>query len=583
MYIRQISRTNKDGTKVTYVQLAHNYWNPESQTSRANVVHSFGRMEDVDLEGLRRLARSIGRFLGPEDALRIEAELTDEPGLRFLAARPMGGAWALTQLWDQLHLGPVLQRLATHRHFRTDLLGAILAMVANRCLDPKSKHAIPEWLDQDVALPGVEASAITDDVLYRAMDFAIAHDEAIQEAVFHEVAHLLNLEVDLLFYDTTSLSIHADLTDEDRAELQRLWEAHDAGEAEEPALPRPQVVNDPPLRERGHAKNKRTDLPQIVIGMAVTKEGIPVRCWTFPGNTADVTTVQKIKRDLVGWKLGRVVLALDRGMVSEENLTALQQAGGHYIVGEKLRSAKAGPQDALARAGRYSKIRGNLLVKEVEVGDGEKRQRYVVVKNPHQARLDAATRERTLRRLESELAGLQRSNHGGDEHTKAVCRLIAHRTLGRYLKQSKRGKLSIDRAKVRAEEKLDGKYLLRSSDDTLSAEDIALGYKQLLEVERAWRDMKTTLEISPMYHRLADRIRAHVLLCMLALLLVRVAERRTGQSWNRIRTELDRIHEGRFRGKAGEVVRTSELTSSQLSLLNQLGIAKPPAFISLKS
>jgi transposase len=283
----------------------------------------------------------------------------------------------------------------------------------------------------------------------------------------------------------------------------------------------------------------------------------------------------------VGWKLGRVVLAVDRGMVSEENLTYLQRAGGHYIVGEKLRAAKAGAQEALARAGRYAKLRGNLMVKEVVVGEGEKRERYVVVKNPHQARLDAATRARTLERLEAELAGLKRKQKEGKAHAKAACRLVADRTLGRFVKQSPGGKLSVDRAKVRADEKLDGKYLLRCSDDTLTAEEIALGYKQLLEVERAWRDLKTTLEISPMYHRLADRIRAHVLLCMLALLVVRVAERRTGQTWNRIRSELDRLYEGRFRGKAGEVVRTSELTSSQLSLLNRLGIPKPPGNFSI--
>ena len=108
-------------------------------------------------------------------------------------------------------------------------------------------------------------------------------------------------------------------------------------------------------------------------------------------------------------------------------------------------------------------------------------------------------------------------------------------------------RLRVDRAAVVAEAKLDGKFLLRSSDPTLSAEDIALGYKQLLEVERGWRDMKTTLELRPVFHRLEDRIRAHVILCWLALLLIRVAETKTGDTWRSLRHELDRLHVGEFR------------------------------------
>jgi transposase len=136
---------------------------------------------------------------------------------------------------------------------------------------------------------------------------------------------------------------------------------------------------------------------------------------------------------------------------------------------------------------------------------------------------------------------------------------------------------------VRAEEHLDGKFLLRSSDPTLTAEDIALGYKQLLQVERGWRDMKTTLDLRPVHHRKEDRIRAHVQLCWLALLLIRLAENQTDDTWRNVRRELQRLHQGTFRGNAGLVHKTSEATAAQLQILRALNVPEPPLFIALQA
>lgn len=235
-----------------------------------------------------------------------------------------------------------------------------------------------------------------------------------------------------------------------------------------------------------------------------------------------MTRIQEVKRDLLGWKLGRVVTVVDRGFTSEENLRTLQRAGGHYIAGERMQSGKPAVVEALSRAGRYQKVRPNVEVKEIIVGDGEARQRFILVRNPEEEARDRATREEILKRLEEELNGISRLKK--DEHSKAVCRLIAHPTYGRYLKLDKKGWPQIDRAKVREEERLDGKYLLCTSDDTLSPADVALGYKQLLEVEEAFRTLKQMLDLRPVYHRLSRRIRAHLLLCWLALLLIRMAE-----------------------------------------------------------
>ena len=210
------------------------------------------------------------------------------------------------------------------------------------------------------------------------------------------------------------------------------------------------------------------------------------------------------------------------------------------------------------------------------VGDGAARQRFVVARNPREADRDRARREQTIARLEARLAALDRVR--GAAHEKAACKLRAHRSMGRYLRQTKTGRLMIDRAKIRDEQRLDGKYLITTSDDTLSAEDVALGYKNLLEAERGFKDLKGTLLLRAVFHRKEDRIRAHVLICYLALVVIRVAELRAGQTWRTIGDQLSTIKQGRFRSPDGEFTQRTELTADQRHLLNALGVPEPPRF-----
>jgi transposase len=543
MYVRTISRKNKDGSTTTYVQLAHNIWDPQTGCAKANVLYTFGRADSLDLEAIKRLVKSLCRFLSPEDALQVQASLgKDSQALRFVKSVPLGGAFLLRKLWERLGLEKVLTESLGKRDFLSPIEWAIFAMVVNRALAPDSKRGVEEWVKEDVALGNPEPISLQH--LYRAMDFLLEHGEEIQKEVFFATADLLHLEVDLLFFDTTSTYIERDEEDEEG------------------------------FKRYGHSKDHRPDLPQVVIGLAVTKEGLPVRCWVLPGNTQDMTTVDKVKKDLSGWKLSRCIWVMDRGMNSEENRTILQQAGGHYILGEKLRDDQEDHRHALSRRGRYQKVKENLEVKEVIVGKGERRRRFVLVYNPEEARKDKATRERTLKKIEEALLAL--GDQRGKAHKKAVCALLAHRTLGRYLRQLKNRALRIDRKKVKAEAHLDGKYLLSTSDDSLNPEDVALGYKQLMEVERAFRTLKTTLELRPLYHRKDERIQAHVLLCFLALLLVRIAERQTGKTWDHIRAIMERMHLGEFESKDGRILQRTEMTPAQTNLLKLLNIYSPP-------
>jgi transposase len=528
--------------------LAHNVRDPKTGQPRADVLYSFGRADSLDVDAIRRLTKSLSRFLSPEEALKIQGATDGDTPLRFIGSYPMGGAYLLRALWEQLGIPDALSQCMKDRSFTSPVEWAAFAMTANRALAPDSKRGVEEWVREDVALGNPESIELQH--LYRAMDVLLEYREVIHKEVFFAVADLLNLEVDLIFFDTTSTYFEMDEEDEDG------------------------------LRQYGHSKDHRPDLPQVVIGLAVTKEGIPVKCWTMPGHTSDMKTVETIKNDLLGWKLGRCIWVMDRGMNSEENRLILQKAGGHYIIGEKLRDNQEVHREVLAKRGRFTAIRENLEIKEVIVGDGERRRRFVLVHNPEEARKDKITREKTLKKIDEALKSI--GEQEGKCHKKSVCTLRSHRTMGRYLRQLKTGEIKIDKGKIKEEAHLDGKYIISTSDDTLSPEDVALGYKQLMEVERAFRTLKTTLDLRPVYHRKDERIQAHVFLCFLALLLVRIAERKTNMTWDRIKAQMERLHLGEFFSKDGRVLQATELTPEQLNILKLLKIPPPQRIRNIK-
>ena len=555
MYLRRTERRTKDGS-VGYLQLAHNEWDPVAKHSKVRVLYNFGRENELDRQAIVRLIGSLQRALEPDQAMQTAAA----PGLRFLESRPMGGAWALDGLWQELAVDRTLQGLLRGRRLDARAERVIFAMVANRALEPLSKLACSKWLSERAWIAGLPE--LDEDSCYRCMDWLLEVQDELAEAVYFATADLLNLEVDLLFFDTTSTYFERDEEDPDIVD--------ESGNVIHPAF-----------RVRGHSKDHRDDLPQVVIAMAVTRSGIPIRVWCWPGNTSDQELIRQAKDDLRAWKLARVVWVADRGFQSEENRRYLQRAGGHYILGEKLRGNDKEAGAALARQGRYHTVADNLRVKEVILDDGTMRDRFVICHNPEEAKRDQTVREQLLSRVEQAIADTDQLSAA--ERQKLYGQLCSKRGYKRFIRTTKTGLLRIDRAAVKAEEHLDGKFLLRTSDPTLSVEDIALGYKQLLQIERGWRDMKTTIDLRPIYHRKEDRIRAHVLLCWLALLLIRIAENQANDTWRNLRDELQRMHLGTFAGPAGTSHQRTELTARQRDILRALGVAQPPLFLHLQA
>ena len=571
---------------MSYLQLAHNEWDSAAKTARTKVLYSFGRADQLDRAAIERLITALTRVLGVEPASTgpDRARPVGIPGLEFVESRPLGGAWLLDRLWHRLGVDTLLRGLAAGTRRDPVVERVLFALVANRALAPSSKLAATSWVAHDVALPGL--AQVSDDACYRAMDWLLAVEHDLARGVFDAVADLLNLEVDLIFFDTTSTYFetedadpalwrdpHGRVVEPDTAPAATGGDAD--AEADGDQAPAG-ATSKAGFRTHGKSKDSRDDLPQVVVGMAVTRDGIPVRVWCWPGNTSDSPLIRQVKDDLRDWTLGKVIWVADRGFTSTANRRHLTAGGSGYILGEKLRSGSPEAIAALSRQGRYQDVTANLRVKEVKISDTE---RFVVCHNPEAADRDAAVRATLLDRLEAMIAGSDRLSPTKRAELRGV--ISTKPGLNRFLRTTAAGLLRVDATKIAADTKLDGKYLLRTSDPHLSTEDIALGYKQLLQVERGWRDMKQVLDLRPVFHRLEDRIRAHVLLCWLALLLARIAETRTNTTWTRARTELQRLHVGTFTGPAGLFRQTSQPSTEVRRLHTTLDLALPPQILHL--
>jgi hypothetical protein len=549
MYLRITERRNRDGSTVAYYGLAENVWNAATRRAEARVVHSFGRADKLDREALKRLVKSINRVLGAEEPDREAAR--GLPEIEIERVFELGVVLVARALWEALGIGQAIRRRLDAAGLSAPHETALFAMAANRLDDPTSKLACAErWLPDVAWLP--EAAGLTVDQLYRALDVLAVQAEAVEREVFLRTADLFKLDVDLIFYDTTTAWFAIDEEDEDGG---------------------------PGLRRRGHAKDGPEGAPQVVVALAVTRDGMPVRSWVLPGDTADVATVAQIKDDLRAWRLGRCVLVGDAGLYSADNLGALARGLGRYILAVPMRRLKEVEAEVLARPGRYRKIADNLQVKEVWVGTGERRRRYVVCFNPEEAERQRRHRAMVLEALAAELAALEAQDA---DHPKAACHLLASRRFARYLATDAAGRPRLDPAKVKAAERLDGKFVVTTNDDTLSAADIALGYKGAWIIEACFRKLKGTgLAIRPIYHWSPRRIIAHVKLCVLALQLQRAAELHTGRPWARLAHDLATLKAVCYRTEERTIVQRTRIGPELAETLKTLGISRPKQLLAV--
>ena len=561
MYLRTTKRKNSDGSVVEYYQLAHNVRHAVTGNPVAEIIHNFGRADELDRDELVRLCRSIARVCGVEvhDPMdRQEKPISrDQPSalpedVKLVRTLELGVPLVVEALWERLKLGPSLRKAMEESGGSALHERALLAMAANRLCDPDSKLGVwDRWL-QKVYMPSCSALKLYQ--MYEALDLLRWNAAEVENAVFFHVANLFNLVVDVIFYDTTTASFSIDQEDED----------NETG---------------PGVRKFGHSKNG-TWSPQIVVALAVTREGLPVRSWVFPGNTSDVDTVKKVREDLRGWKLGRALFVADSGVNSTINRDELARACGKYLLATRMGSVSEIKEDVLTRPGRFKTIAENLQAKEVIVGDGVFRRRYILCYNPGEAERERKHREQVVKELEEEL-----KTHPDRRATaRWAIDLMASGRYKRYLTIDTQGRIRLDREAVRQASKHDGRWVLQTNDDTITVEDAAAGYKGLLVIERAFKTLKSTrIKMEPMFHWLPERIEAHVKLCVFSLLLERVAELECKQPWSRIRRILSTLQASEFRTEKNLFFQRNEPSSELVSILKSLKIPMPKAVLNISS
>jgi transposase len=558
MYLRTTKRKNKDGSEVEYYQLAHNERHPVTRKPVAKVIHSFGRTDQLDREQLVRLCRSIARVCGltvldPTDSKNdtdVSGPCGLPRGLKLIRTTSYGCVLAIEELWKRLGLKKTFQDIIRKDKRSAAYERALFAMTANRLCEPESKLGVwDRWLE-NVHLP--DCGQLKLKQMYRAMDLLHEHSEEVEKTVFNHTADLFNLTVDVIFYDTTTASFSIDREDDE-----------------------PGGEN---LRKFGHSK-EGTWTPQVVVALAVTREGIPVRSWVFPGNTSDFQTIETVRTDLRGWQLGRAMFVADSGMNSFDNRNELARACGKYLLACRMASVSEIKQKVLTKRGRYTVFRDNLHAKEVIVGDGVRCKRYILCFNPREAERQQKHRAAVVEMLEAEL-----ENHTDRKATAQwAIDLLASRRFKRYLSITKGSKIRIDRAKIRNAAKFDGKWVIETNDDTISLEDAACGYKGLMVIERCFRSMKRTqIKMMPMYHWAPRRIEAHVKICVLALLIERVAELTCGKPWQKIRRDLEKLQVSEFFNLNFRFAARNEIHPDTRNTLKLLKINTPKQVVHLE-
>lgn len=559
MYLRTTKRKNKNGSVVTYYQLAHNVRHPQTNQPTASVIHNFGRADQLDRQQLVRLCQSIARVceLKVTDPLQAsepspKTPLVDLPeSLQLVRSLELGTLLAIEALWERLGIGKILREIAQQSGCQVPYERALLAMTANRLCEPSSKLGVwNRWLKK-VYLPSCQELKL--DQMYEAMDLLQAHSERVEEAIFFQTADLLDLEVDLVFYDTTTVTFSIDTEDEE-------------------------TEDDMALRQYGRPKGGKWSV-QMMVALAVTRQGLPVRSWVFPGNMADMATVAKVKRDLKGWKLGRALFVGDGGFNSEDNRHELAKACGTYLLATRMNSVNEVHQDVLSRPGRYRKVSDNLHVKEVVVGgEGVRRRRYLLCYNPKEARRQQKRREEIVQQLEQELA-----RHRNQSATAqwAIDLLASPRTK-RYLTITQKAQIRLDKGAIQQAARTDGKWVIQTNDDTLTPEDAACAYKSLSVIERCFRTLKRTqLKLEPVYHRLSRRLEAHVKICVMALLIERVAELACEQSWSQLRHVLTDLQATEFHTSSHLFFKRNEASPQLRKILKNLAIPLPNSVLSV--
>ena len=543
------TRITKTGSR-SYLQIVEAYRNDKGQV-RQRVVANMGRLDQLVPENLEALINGLNRAIG-----RTKPEaFTPE----YESARAFGDVFLIHQLWHQLGFSKVIRRALKSSRRSFDAEAAVRAMVFNRLCAPDSKLGCLEWLET-VAIP--DMPVLSHDHLLRAMDALIIHTETVEALMASQICPLLDQQLSVVFYDLTTVRIHG----EKRIE----------GDL------------------RAHGMNKETGgiARQFVLGVVQSAEGIPLMHTVHPGNISETKTLESmIQQVLKRFAIERVILVADRGLLSLDNIEELTALSS--TLKQTLQFILAVP------ARRYSELAETFETLTFDENLAEARfagHRLVIAHDPERgaeqsqrrrARIDAqvAFGENLVKKLDEQDEGLaEKGRRASDRGAfSRFNRSVADAELTRFIKadyEADRFTYDVDEAAIQKAERFDGKLALVTNVEDFPAKEIVERYKALADIERGFRVLKSDLEIAPVHHRLPERIRAHALICFMALVLYRIMRMRLkehGSSYSP-KAALDllrRIQQHKASVGPKEFTGISRTTPEQLDLFAALDIPAP--------
>ena len=523
MFVRTKTFRNQDGTTRTYLQLVESV--REGGRPRQRVVANLGRIEELEAGKLDAIIASLARF-SQSTWRRLEQE-AERLVVRW--SKSWGPVLVFERLWREAELDRAFMALLSDRRLAFDVAEAVFVMVLNRLTDPASKRGlVHRWLE---GIYRPEAERLQLHHFYRALDELCAHKEALEDRLFARARDLFWAQVDVVLWDTTSSYFEGDGPEG--------------------------------LAAYGYSRDKRPDRPQLLVGVLMTRDGYPIGHEVFPGDTADKATVETVLTTLKRrFALRRVIFVADRGMVSRKLLAAITEAGLEYIVGLPLRRHREA-EAILSHPGRYRVVGEQLRIKHI----ARRGVRYVLCSNPVRAEHDRRAREAVLDHLQQRIA------HGEGKQ------LLKNRLVARYLKTLPEGALAVDEGAVARAARYDGKYLLRTNTD-LDPEAVVAAYKDLWRVERAFRTLKSTLDLRPMYHWTPSRVRGHIMVCFLALVLESVLRQKLRAqdpeaSCDEVLADLERLHAVRVDLDGEAYLTRTELPGKAYLAFQAVGLRPP--------
>jgi len=459
MFPRIKSFKNKDGSIRHYLYLVET--KRIAGRVKQVITANLGRLDKAD-RNLPDIIEKLSKFTNRLKIINLSRDMKSD------WVKEYGSVIIFRRLWEKLGIDGHLKKYLSKRKIGFNAEGLIYTMVLNRLMEPKSELAIHDW---SKSLYGIKPPEDLNQ-WYRALDFFIEHKEIIEKDLFESQKDLFNSEVDIVLMDTTSLVYFGD---GDKAES---------------------ILN------YGYSKEKRFDLKQVIVGILMTKEGLPIGHEVYPGNTNDIGAFKEMIRVVkTRFKIRRVVIVCDRGMVSEDNIQTLESDGYEYVVGMRMRQLKTENAKKILSIKDMAPVTKELKGKEVHL----KGRRLIVCFNEEESLKDKKKREEIIARLIVKLK------------TQGLKSLLIHKEYSKYLK-IKADKPSLDEERVKSEELFDGKFVLETNTK-LNWKEVILSYKDLWRVEAAFRTLKNELEIGPVYHYTERRIRAHIFISFLALVL----------------------------------------------------------------